>query len=314
MDTSLPKVIVLVGPTASGKTEWGLRLAKKFDGEIIAADSRQIYKRMDVGTAKPRGEWRWHATWMGIRRTYYVGEIPHHLVDIINPGKRFTAAEFRDRAVKYIKLAEMNKKVPLVVGGTGLYMSALVDNFTIPRVPPNLKLRQSLEEKRADELVSLLAVLDPESATTLDPKNKRRLIRALEVCIFTGKPFSGQKKRGESMFQFLQIGIDVPREELYQRIDKRIDQMLEQGLLQEVQELVKRKFSWDLPSMSGIGYRQFQPYLAGEISFAQCVENLKRDTRHYARRQMTWFRREKGIVWCQDYEQVEKFVDQFLKK
>jgi tRNA dimethylallyltransferase len=314
MNTSLPKVIVLVGPTASGKTEWGLNLAKKFGGEIIAADSRQIYKRMDIGTAKPRGEWRWHATWKGIRRTYYVDDIPHHLVDIINPGKRFTAAEFRDSAVKYIKMAEMNGSVPFVVGGTGLYVSALVDNFSIPRVAPNGKLRESLEGKTEEELFALLKILDPVCATTIDARNKRRLIRALEVCIFTGKPFSEQKKKGESMFQFLQIGIDVDRELLYSRIDKRIDQMVEEGVVKEVEELVKRKFSWDLPSMSGIGYRQFRPYIEKTLSLAECIENLKRDTRHYARRQMTWFRREKGIRWCERYDQVETLVDQFLKK
>lgn len=313
MDTSLPKVIVLVGPTASGKTEWGLRLAKKFNGEVVAADSRQIYKRMDVGTAKPRGEWRWHATWKGIRRTFYVEDIPHHLVDIMNPGKRFTAAEFRDRAVKYIKMAQMNGHLPIVAGGTGLYMSALVDNFYIPRVPPNPKLRESLEGKSLEELLSLLQVLDPVSAKSLDAKNKRRLIRALEVCIFTGRPFSEQKKKGEQMFKFLQIGIDVPREKLYERIDTRIDAMVEEGLVKEVEELVKRKFSWDLPSMSGIGYRQFRPFIEKTSSLAECIENLKRDTRHYARRQLTWFRREKGIHWCKDYETAEKMVEDFLK-
>lgn len=313
MDTSLPKVIILVGPTASGKTEWALKLAQKFHGEIVAADSRQIYKRMDIGTAKPMGEWRWHATWKGIRRTYYVQDIPHHLVDILTPGKRFTAAEFRDRSIKYIKMAERNGSVPFVVGGTGLYISSLVDNFYIPRVQANIKLRESLEGKTHEELMSLLTILDPECARTIDAKNKRRLIRALEVCIFTGKPFSQQKKKGEPMFRFLQIGIEVPRETLYERIDKRIDSMVEMGVVKEVEELVKKKFSWDLPSMSGIGYRQFRPYVEKKLSLAECIENLKRDTRHYARRQLTWFRREKEIKWCSNYEQAEKLVEDFLK-
>lgn len=314
MNISLPKVIVLLGPTASGKTDWGLRLAKKFGGEIIASDSRQIYTKMDIGTAKPKGEWRWHASWKGIRKTFYVDGIPHHLVDIVNPGKRFTAAEFRDTAVKYIKMTQLNEHVPFVVGGTGLYSSALIDNFTIPRVPPNTKLRESLESKKNEELFSLLSILDPEGSKTIDAQNKRRLIRALEVCIFTGKPFSSQKKRGEPMFQFLQLGIDVPREELYARIDARIDVMVETGLVHEVEELVKRKYSWDLPSMSGIGYRQFRPYVEGKASLAECVENLKRDTRHFARRQMTWFRREKNIVWCKNYEEAEELVANFLKQ
>ncbi len=313
MDTSLPKVVVLVGPTAAGKTDWSLRLAKKFNAEIIAADSRQIYKKMDIGTAKPTGEWRWHATWKGIRRTFFVGDVPHHLVDIIGPGKRFTAAEFRDKGVKYIKMCEMNHKVPLVVGGTGLYVNTLVENLAIPRVAANPKLRDSLEEKSLEELNSLLKVLDPESAKTIDGKNKRRLIRALEVCIFTGKPFSEQRKKGETMFQFLQIGVDVPREELYERIDKRIDQMVEQGIVQEVEELVKKKFSWDLPSMSGIGYKEFRPYLEKKVPLQTCIENLKKNTRHYARRQMTWFRRQKDIHWCKTYEQAEQLVQEFLQ-
>ncbi len=313
MDTSLPKVVVLVGPTASGKTEWSLRLAKKFHAEIIAADSRQIYKRMDIGTAKPVGEWRWHATWKGIRRTFFVQDIPHHLMDIIGPGKRFTAAEFRDRAIKYIKIAERGGSLPLVVGGTGLYINTLVDNFYIPRVPANPKLRESLEEKSLEELLSLLNILDPEGAKVIDGKNKRRLIRALEVCILTGKPFSEQKKKGESMFQFLQIGIDVPRDILYERIDARVNTMVKNGILKEVEDLVMKKFSWDLPSMSGIGYKEFRPYLEKKSSLETCMENLKRNTRHYARRQLTWFRREKDIHWCRDYEQAEKLVQEFLQ-
>jgi len=203
--------------------------------------------------------------------------------------------------------------MPIVVGGTGLYVNSLVDNFYIPRVVANGKLRESLENKTHLELMSLLQILDPQSAATIDGKNKRRLIRALEVCIFTGKPFSEQKKKGEPMFQFLQIGIEVPRETLYERIDRRIDAMVETGIVKEVEELVKRKFSWDLPSMSGIGYRQFRPYVEKRIPLDECIQNLKRDTRHYARRQLTWFRRGKDNKWCTSYEEAEKLVEDFLK-
>lgn len=313
-DASLPKVIAIVGPTASGKTDWSLRLAQKYSGEIISADSRQVYKKMDIGTAKSPGEWRWHAGWNGLRRTYYVNDIPHHLIDFLDPGKQFTAAEFRDRAIKYIKLAVKNEHLPIVAGGTGLYLSALIDNLYIPRVLPNKKLRKGLEEKSSEELRHLLHNLDPVSAEKIDPHNKRRLIRALEVCILSGQPFSEQRTRGQPMFQFLQIAPELPREQLYDRIEKRIDAMVEQGLIEEVDALIKQKYSWDLPSMSGVGYRQFRGYLEGSKSKEQAIEDLKRDTRRFARRQLTWFKRDKSIKWCATYEEAEELVKKFLEK
>ncbi len=313
-DASLPKVIALVGPTASGKTDWSLRLAQKYNGEIISADSRQVYKKMNIGTAKPTGEWRWHAGWNGLRRTYYCEDIPHHLMDFLDPGKQFTAAEFRDRAIKYIKLTLKNESLPMIVGGTGLYVSALVDNLYIPRVLPNKKLRKGLEEKTAEELVQLLHNFDPASAKKIDPHNKRRLIRALEVCILSDRPFSEQQKRGEPMFQFLQIAPELSRELLYERIEKRIDTMIEQGLLGEVEALIKQKYAWDLPSMSGVGYRQLRSHIEGTKSLEQTIEELKRDTRQFARRQLTWFRRDKNIHWCKTYEEAEKLIQQFLAK
>jgi tRNA dimethylallyltransferase len=313
-DASLPKVIALVGPTASGKTDWSLRLAQKYTGEIISADSRQVYKKMDIGTAKALGEWRWHAGWNGLRRTYYCEDIPHHLIDFLDPGKQFTAAEFRDRAIKYIKLTVKNEHNPIIIGGTGLYISALVDNLHIPRVLPNKKLRIGLEEKTPAELLQLLKNFDPVSAEKIDPYNKRRLIRALEVCILSGKPFSEQQKKGEPMFQFLQIAPEISRELLYERIDTRVDSMIEKGLIKEVEALIKQKYSWELPSMSGVGYRQFKEYLEGKKTLEQTTEDLKRDTRHFARRQLTWFKRDKTIHWCKTYEEAEALVEKFLKK
>lgn len=313
-DTQLPKVIAIVGPTASGKTDWSLRLAHKYNGEIISADSRQVYKKMDIGTAKPEGEWRWNAGWNGLRHTYYVDDIPHHLMDFLDPGKQFTAAEFRDRSIKYIKLAQKNEHIPFVVGGTGLYLSALINNLYIPRVLPNKKLRESLEEKSKEELRQLLNTLDPKSAETIDPHNKRRMIRALEVCIFTGIPFSEQQNKGEPMFQFLQIGPELPRDQLYARIEQRVDDMIRLGLVKEVEALMKQKYSWNLPSMSGVGYRQLREFLEKTKTLEESVENLKRDTRHFARRQLTWFRRDKNIHWCKSYEEAEALVDKFLEK
>ncbi len=306
--STLPKIIALVGPTASGKTEWGIKLAKKFDGEVICADSRQIFKHMTVGTAKPQGEWKY----TGLRRVYMIDGIPHHLIDFLNPGKVFTAAEFRDRAMKHIKTIVRAGKLPIIVGGTGLYIEALTDNFHIPRIPPNKKLRASFEEKSAPELFSWLQNLDPDMALTIDIHNKRRLIRALEVCILSGKQFSKQKKKGDKIFNILKIGISVPRDELYTRIEKRVDMMIADGLEDEVKYLVKQKYGWSLPSMSGIGYRHFRPLLEGTATLGAVIEQLKRDTRRYAKRQMTWFKRDQEIHWCHTIDEARKEIKNFL--
>ncbi|MFZ2189520.1 MAG: tRNA (adenosine(37)-N6)-dimethylallyltransferase MiaA [Candidatus Magasanikiibacteriota bacterium] len=306
----LQKLIVIVGPTASGKTNWALRLAQKFNGDIISADSRQIYKKMDIGTAKEPGEWRRN----GLRKTYYIEDVPHHLVDFLDPGKAFTVAEFRDKAVKYVKMAHEVDKMPLLVGGTGLYVHSLVENLQIPRIPPNKKLRDSLEEKNNEELMTWLTSLDPKTAETVDPNNKRRLIRALEVCILSGIPFSEQQIKGDPLFDILEIGIEVERETLYERIDNRVQKMFDLGLIKEVEILLKQKYSWELPSMSGIGYRQFKEYFEKKISLDEVKENLKHDTRRYAKRQMTWFRRDEKIKWCKEYEEAEKLVEEFLRK
>lgn len=306
----LQKVVAIVGPTACGKTSWALRLAQQFTGEIISADSRQVYKKMDIGTAKEPGEWRRD----GLRRTYYIYDIPHHLIDFLDPGKQFTVAEFRDKTIKYCKLAHKNKRNPFIVGGTGLYIYALTSNLQIPRIPPNKKLRDSLEEKTNKELMKWLETLDPKTAEAVDENNKRRIIRALEVCILSGSPFSEQQVKGDPIFDILQIGIDVDREVLYERIDKRVQEMFDQGLLKEVEMLHKQKYGWSLPSMSGIGYGQFQEYFEGKISLEEVKEKLKRDTRRYAKRQLTWFKRDKNIVWCKDYEEAEKLVKEFFKK
>lgn len=306
----LPKVIVICGPTASGKTGWSLNLAKKYSGEIISADSRQVYKKMSIGTAKEQGEWRWN----GLRRTYFVDDIPHHLLDFLDPGKDFTLAEFRDKAIKYIKLARQQNRLPMIVGGAGLYIDAVVNNFHIPRVPPNDKLREGLEEKNTDELAAWLKRLDAKAAEKIDYRNKRRLIRALEVCILSGEPFSRQQLKGEALFDVLSIGIAVPRKVLYDNIDKRIDEQIKAGLLKEIQTLLKQKYSWDLPSMSGIGYRQFKDYFAGKINLEAAVAQLKKDTRNYAKRQLTWFKRNKNIHWVETFSEADKLVAKFLAK
>jgi tRNA dimethylallyltransferase len=304
----LPKLVVILGPTTSGKTAWSVRLAKKFGGMVISADSRQIYKKMDIGTGKALGEWRRE----GLRMTHRIEDVPHHMVDFLDPGKTFSVVDFRDKAVKHIKLAQKNKLLPIVSGGTGLYVSVLVDNYNIPRVAPNKKLRKSLAEKSKEDLLQLLGQMDKEAAKTIDPDNKRRLIRALEVCIFTGEPFSSQKTKGHPLFDALQIGIDVSRGELDKRIDARVDQMIKMGLVKEIELLLKQKYSWELPSMSNVGYGQFQGYFENQCTLDEAIERLKRDTRRYARRQISWFKRDKRIKWLRNYEEAEGVVQEFL--
>lgn len=306
----LPKLVVILGPTASGKTDFSIDLAKRFNGEIISADSRQIYKKMNIGTAKVRGVWQKDKA-TG-EKVFIYENIPHYLVDFIDPGDDFSLAQFKELAVARAREILQRGRLPMLVGGTGLYIKSVVENLLIPAVPPNKKLRSSLEKKTNTELAELLKKLDPMAANTVDVGNKRRLIRALEVCIWTGKTFSGQQNKGEPLFECLQIGLSVPREELNSRIAERAEKMMERGLLEEVRVLVKQRYGWNLPSMSGTGYKQFADYFAKKISLEDAVELLKRDTRRYARRQMTWFKRDIKIKWVSNVEDAAELMEEFL--
>jgi tRNA dimethylallyltransferase len=269
----LKKLIIILGPTASGKSELAFKLAKKFKGEIISADSRQIYKGMDIGTAKSKE--------------------PQHLVDIVNPDQEFTLAQYKKLAIEKIREIE----VPFLVGGTGLYIQAIVDNLDIPQVKPDKQLREELEKLTPGELYEKLKKLDP--GIQIDPNNKRRLIRAVEVCLLTGKPFPRKKKN--PLFDTLQIGLETTDEKINQRVDK----MFEMGLVKEVESLTK-KYPSDLPAFSGIGYQEIiqNPQNAKEM--------IKLHTRQYAKRQMTWFKRDKRIHWIKNYREAEELVQEFL--
>lgn len=305
----LQKLVVILGPTASGKSSWSLKFSEKIPLEVISADSRQIYKYMNIGTAKEKGEWRRN----GIRKTFFVGDVAHHNIDFLNPGKKFTVAEFRDRSIKYIKLAHKNNKIPFLVGGTGLYISSVVDNFHIPKIEENKQLRKSFETKSNEELLDLLRKIDPKSVENIDTKNKRRITRALEVAIISGESFIEQRKKGDNLFDTLQIGVLWKREELYKRINDRIDSMIENGLLEEINFLLKKGYSWNLNSMNGIGYRQFKDYFEGKEKLEDAVERLKRDTRRFAKRQITWFKRDSRIKWFETFEEAQDAVNKFLE-
>lgn len=305
-DGKLPKIIVILGPTASGKTDAGLLLAKKFNGEIVSADSRQVYKKMDIGTAKPAGEW--------VKEAYVVDGVPHHLMDIIDPGESFSLADYKERAMDAIKEILNRKKLPIIVGGTGLYIRSIVDNLDIPKVAPSKQLRKQLAGKTLAELVDMLLKIDPMTAKKIDLKNPRRVLRALEVFILSGESFLTQSIKSNPIFDVLEIGIDCPKEELYSRIDARVDAQMKDGLLEETKELLKRKYGWQLPSMSGIGYKQMGFYLRGESTLNEAVDILKRDTRRYAKRQMTWFRADKKIKWIKktDIKSIQGLIIKFL--
>ncbi len=307
---NMRKLIVILGATATGKTALAIKLCQIFNGEVISADSRQIYKYMPIGTGQPSGIWKTEQN----RETYLVDDIPYHLIDCLEPDEEFSLADFKKQAVRIIQNVHKSQKIPFLVGGTGLYISALVDNFDIPKIKPNKKLRREIENKSLTEMVELLKKEDPVSAQSIDLLNPRRVVRALEVVLSTGQSFAKQQKRAKPLFDVLQVGLQRPREEIYYRVNQRVDQMIENGLMEEVKKLLAKGYNWDLPAMSGLGYRQFRDYLAGEQTLAEAVEILKRDTRRYVKRQLTWFKRDKSIAWIKadDIHQCEQLIKNFI--
>jgi tRNA dimethylallyltransferase len=298
-----PKIIAIVGPTASGKTEMSLALAEKFNGEIVNADSRQVYRGMDIGTAKEKPD--------DEKSDYFVRGIRHHLIDIVNPNEEFTLAHYKKFAFEAIDDILSRGKLPIVVGGTGLYVRTIVDNPDIPAVAPDLKLRVELEKKNLSELSAMLKKIDPKTAEKIDMKNPRRVIRAIEVAM-SGESFLDLQNKFNPRYNALQIGMSVEREELNKRINARVDKQIEDGLAEEVKKLAQ-KYDWKLPAMSGIGYKQVGLYLRGEIFLPEAIEMIKRDTRRYAKRQMTWFQKDERIKWVKDAEEAEELVKKFVK-
>lgn len=303
-----PRIVCVVGPTSSGKTRLGIQLAKLFDGEVVNADSRQVYKNIGIGTGKPKGT---RGMFEG-HRAFLVENISHHLMDFLDPTELFTVVEWRKKAVNAMKRILKRNHLPLVVGGTGLYISALVDNFTFPEVPPSPTLRTAFESKPLSELVSLLLKLDPEAQQIVDLKNPRRVIRALEVSTFTGKPFTAQKMVGKQVYDAFQIGIVWPREELYARIDAEVDKMIERGWVEEIREALQRGVPENAPALTSIGYRDLFMYLKGEKTLERAISASKQAVRHYAKRQETWFKRDKRIHWAHSIDEATAIVNQWL--
>jgi tRNA dimethylallyltransferase len=315
VENSLPKIITIVGPTASGKTDLAAKIAKKYDGEIISADSRQIYRGMDIGTAKPPRDKNPHYSLLNTH--YYSEGIPHHLINIKNPNQSYTVAQYKKDAIRVIKKILADGKLPILVGGTGLYIKAVVENLIIPEVKPNPRLRKKLEQKlQKNGLESLYRELverDPEAAYIVDRHNPRRVIRALEITLATNMPFSVQRKQGQKLFDALKIGLNPPKEKLKSKIEKRVDLMLRAGLLKETKQLMK-KYGPNLPAFDAIGYREIINYLQGKISLPETVDLIKKNTWHYAKRQLTWFKKDKEIKWIGKPEEAGKLLRVFLEK
>jgi tRNA dimethylallyltransferase len=269
-----------------------VRLAEALDGEIVSADSRQIYRGMDIGTAKATADER--------------ARVPHHLLDVVAPDQVLSLAQYQHLAYAAINGILARGRIPFLVGGTGQYIMAVVEGWQVPRVPPDEALRRELyqqaEEEGAEALHDRLRALDPVAASRIDARNVRRVVRALEVCLVTGEPISELQTKSPPPYRILMLGLARPRPQLYQRIDKRVERMIESGLEDEVRQLVAAGYGFDLPAMSGVGYGQFETYLAGETTREEVVCDIKRTTRRFVRHQGNWFRRDGARIQWFDAE------------
>ena len=283
LKTAKKPLLVIVGATCSGKTSLSIELAKKINGEIISADSRQIFRKLNIGTAKISPE--------------EMQGVPHYLIDILEPDEKFTVAEFKEMAIEKIEDILKRKKIPLLVGGTGLYINAVTQNFSIPQVPPNPVFRKKLSTFSNEELHAKLQKLDPAEAEKIHPNNRIYLERALEIIETTGQPKSKIIAKKKSDYDILILGIQLNREELYERINQRVEQMMQTGFIEEVQDLMKQGYDFNSQAFNSVGYREIKDMLAGKISKNDALELIKKNTRNYAKRQLTWWRNDERVKW-----------------
>jgi len=289
------KLVAIVGATASGKTVWAKNIARMFNGQIISVDSRQIYKGMDIGTAKDK-------------------TFPQDMIDIVEPNQTFTLADYQNMVGDLIEKYFSEGITPVLAGGTGLYLDAVIYGYQIPDFSQDsLKIRAELEKNSDEELHQKLVELDSWSAQRIDPKNRRRVIRAIEVSIITSKPYSEQLVKRKPNYDVLIVGIDASRETLYAKIDARVERMVKDGLVEEVRGLLE-KYASDLPSLNTIGYKEIIDYLQGRITIREAIQRIQFNTHAYVRRQITWFKRDPNIKWVKNIEEAEKLIERFLKK
>ena len=300
-----PKVIVICGPTASGKTALSIELAKQINAEIVSCDSMQIYKEMDIGTAKPTKE-----EMQGIK---------HYLIDCVEPTMRYSVAEYKKDAEKAIEEIIKKGKTPIIVGGTGLYVDSLIYSIEYPKIEFDQEYRNELEqianEKGLEVLYEMAKKIDPKAIEKISQNDKKRIMRILEIYKATGKTKTEQEiesRRNESKYEYKVFAIDMPREILYERINKRVDIMIEQGLIKEVEELIK-KYNTFPTAMQGLGYKEVVEYLEGKISKEEMIEKIKMETRRYAKRQLTWFRKNKQTIWLDGQENKQNNIKIILE-
>ncbi|MBN1936314.1 MAG: tRNA (adenosine(37)-N6)-dimethylallyltransferase MiaA [Anaerolineae bacterium] len=301
--TNNPLLIALVGPTGVGKTALAVSIAVQLGGEIVSADSRQVYRYMDIGTAKPTAEEQTQAR--------------HHLIDIIDPDEDFGLAVYQSLAYAAIDEVLDRGQTPLLVGGTGQYVRAVIEGWKIPRIPPDERLRDELfaqaEREGHESLYKKLLALDPAAQALIDARNVRRVVRALEVCLKSGWPFSEQRGKSPPPYRVVQIGLTTERETLYRRIDARIDQMIARGLVDEVRSLLDRGYDWTLPALSSLGYLQLKGYFEGATSLDECVASIKKETRRFIRHQYNWFRPGDPSIHWFDREQPTEGILHWLE-
>jgi len=291
-----PPVVAIVGPTGVGKTALSLSLARHFPVEVVSVDSRQVYRGMDIGTAKPTQEER--------------ARVPHHLIDVVDPTQEFSLATYLDMAWAAMRDIHRRERLPLLVGGTGQYLWALLEAWRVPAVAPDPAYRQELaalaQTQGLEALRTRLAQVDPQAAASIDPHNLRRLIRALEVYHQTGVPFSQMRRRGPEPYRACILGLTLPRGELYQRIDQRVEVMIQAGWIDEVRSLLGRGVTPTHPSMASVGYRELAAYLEGSMALEEAVHSIKTSTHRFARRQYAWFRlSDPRIRWLDAASDVE---------
>lgn len=308
MSRPKPLLIAIVGPNASGKTSLSIKLAKKFNGEIISADSRQVYKGMDIGTGK--------ATKQEQKQT------KHHLIDVVPPTKEFNVSHFKKQALKAINKIHQKNKLPFLVGGTGFWIQAIIDNVDLPAVKPNKLLRRKLEKKPITQLFKLLKKLDPKRAKIIDRDNPYRLIRAIEIIKATKQPVPSLKK--DPLFNVIIIGVTHPQRKLHQLITQRLQKRFKQGMVAEIKKLHKQGVSWQRLYDFGLEYRYISLFLQGKLNRQEMEKQLSYAVKHYAKRQMTWFsahggsvsggKKDRRIHWIKNYKQADKLIKTFKQK